>query len=164
MAMPVGDSTMLERPLKAHGAPWPHAPAAATCLLMILLVASLTCARADVRVQGNVASVRIDANQSRVSDVLAALGSTFNVRYRTAIHLNEAISGTFTGSLRGVIARLLEGFNYVVKTERDATEIVVLGKRGDRAIINAAPQAPASKSLAAQWRSPIGMPASAQKP
>ena len=131
---------------------------------MILLAASLTCARADVRVQGDVAAVRIDANQSRVSDVLAALGSRFNVRYRTSIPLNETISGTFTGPLRGVIARLLESFNYVIKTERDATEIVVLGKRGDRAIINAAPQAPASKSLAAQWRSPISKPASGLKP
>jgi hypothetical protein len=161
MALPSGAATMLDGSLKANQAPRPHRPAAVSCLFMILIAASLTCARADVRVQGDVAAVRIDANQSRVSEVLSALGSTFNLRYRTPIPLDEAISGTFKGSLREVIARLLEGFNYVVKTERDAIEVVVVGRRGERAI-PAAPQTPASKSLASQWRSPIDKPASGQ--
>jgi len=126
---------------------------AGACLLAFLFAVSLTCARADVRVQGNVAAVRVDTNQAQISEVISALGPAFNVRYRTSVPLDGTISGTFTGSLGYVLARLLDGFNFIVKTERDTIEVVVVGRKGDRAVPMAQPPAPASKSLASQWRS-----------
>jgi hypothetical protein len=110
-------------------------------------------ASADVRVQGDVAAVQIEAKQSQISEVLSALGPALNVRYRTAISLDGAIDGTFKGPLRDVLSRVLDGFNYFVKAERDRIEVIVLGKRGEHAVPAALPQAPAAKSLAAKWRS-----------
>jgi hypothetical protein len=126
---------------------------AGVCLLTFLFAASLTCARADVRVGGDIAAVRVDANQAQISEVMSALRAPFNVRYRTSIPLDGVINGSFTGSLGSVLARLLEGFNYVVKTERDTIEVVIVGRKGERAIPIAQPPAPPGKSLASQWRS-----------
>jgi hypothetical protein len=126
---------------------------AGACLLAFLFAVSLTCAHAEVRVQGDIAAVRVDANQAQISEVISALGPAFNLRYRTSIPLNKTISGTYMGSLGSVLARLLDGFNYVIKTEQDKIEVLIIGMRGDRAVPTAQPPAPASKSLASQWRS-----------
>jgi hypothetical protein len=110
-------------------------------------------ASAEVRVQGDVASVQIETKQSQISEVLSALGPALNVRYRTSISLEGTIDGTFRGSLRDVLSRVLDGFNYFVKAEHDRIEVIVLGKRGEHAVPAAMPQTPAAKSLAAKWRS-----------
>ena len=127
--------------------------AARALLLATLIGAGASVAGAEVRVQGDIRAIRIDATQSQVSEVLSALGPALNVRYRASIPLEGAIEGTFTGSLREVLSRVLDGFNYFIKAGRHTIEVVVLGKRGEHAIPAALPQPPASKSLAAKWRS-----------
>ncbi len=46
------------------------------------------------------------------------------------------------GSFAQEIARLLDGYNYVVKRDGKATEIVVFGQRGEIAIPSPARSAP----------------------
>jgi hypothetical protein len=99
-------------------------------------------AHAEVQVAGSLAAVRITTNQDAISDVLSALAATFNVRYRTAIPLDTAVNGTYSGSFGRVIYRLLDGYNYVIKTDRESTEIVVFGKSGQGAIRPIPPVAP----------------------
>jgi hypothetical protein len=100
--------------------------------LSAVLVCSLpTIASAEVHVEGSLAVVRVSTSRDTISDVLSALAATFNVPYRTAIPLDAAADATYSGSLRQVISRLLDGYNYVVKTDDSkTTEIVVFGKRG----------------------------------
>jgi hypothetical protein len=129
----------------------------------ILLVAVAQSARADVQVQGDADQVRIAAHDATIAQVLAALGPAYNVRYRSAIPLDEAVSGTFSGPLGRVIARVLEGYSYTVARKQDALEVVVIGKRGVREVPAASPAPPRPPSLTQQWRSPLG-PAPAQKP
>jgi hypothetical protein len=74
------------------------------------------------------------------------------VRYRTAIPLDAAASATYSGSFGQVIARLLNGYNYVIKTDQETTEIVVSGRRGEVAIPPPAPKAPSEKGIVSQWR------------
>jgi hypothetical protein len=119
------------------------------------LGAALICglsARAEVHVESSPAALRITTSQDSIDDVLSAVATTFNVRYRTAIPLDAAASATYSGSIGQVISRLLNGYNYVIKTDQGSTEIVVLGRRGEVAIPPPAPKAPPAKGIVSQWR------------
>lgn len=128
-------------------------PAAVFAITML----SATSAHADVRVSGDATALRVDANQVQVADVLSALRATVDVRVSAQVVLDRPISGSYAGSLGQVLARVLEGYNYVVKARDGQTEIVVLGRRGDQAVAPRPVTPPAApRSLAAEWRTPPG--------
>jgi hypothetical protein len=106
-------------------------------------------ARAEVRVEGNSAAIRITTGQDSIGNVLTALGPAFNVQYRSAITLDAAANPTYAGTIERVIANLLDGFNYVVKKSPGSTEIIVLGRRGEVAI---PPPAPKPAPILSRWR------------
>jgi hypothetical protein len=118
----------------------------------LMLCGLATVARAEVRVDGSATAVRVTTSQDAISDVLSAIGATFNVRYRTAIPLDAAANVSYAGSVGQVISRLLDGYNYVIKTDQTSTEIVILGRNGQAASPPPAPKAPAPKSILSQWR------------
>lgn len=111
-----------------------------------------TAARAEVHVEGSPAAVHVTTSQDAVSDVLSAIAAAFNVRYRTAIPLDATANVTYSGSVGQVISRLLDGYNYVVKTDQTSTEIVIFGWNGQAASPPPAPKAPAPKGVLSQWR------------
>ena len=114
--------------------------------LSVAFVWSLpTIACAEVHVEGSPAAVRVSTSRDRVSDVLSALAATFNVQYRTAIPLDGAADATYSGSLRQVISRLLDGYNYMIKTDDSkTTEVIVFGRRGE---VVTPPKAPTDKPV-----------------
>jgi hypothetical protein len=118
-----------------------------------LLLALCACgvARAGVLVEGTAAAVRVTAEQAAISDVLAAVTGNFNARYRSAVPLDAPAGPAYTGSFAQVIARLLDGYNYVVKRDGPTTEIVVFGRRGEVAIPPPARSAPPAGILS-RWR------------
>ena len=121
-----------------------------TALLMIACGAAGV-ARAGVLVEGTPAAVRVTADQAAISDVLSTVTRNFNGRYRSAIPLDAPAGPAYAGSLAHVIARLLDGYNYVVKRDGQATEIVVFGRRGEVAIPPPARNAPPAGILS-RWR------------
>jgi len=123
------------------------------CTLSVVFVCSLpTIAGAEVHVEGSPAVVRVSTSRDRVSDVLSALAATFNVQYRTTIPLDGAADATYSGSLRQVISRLLDGYNYMIKTDDSkTTEVVVFGKRGE--VVTPPKAAPADKPEVASVQS-----------
>jgi hypothetical protein len=86
---------------------------------------SPTSALADAHVGGQPDAVRVEAHQSSVEEVLNALGAVFKVRYRTSTALTELISGTYEGSLRQVVASVLDRYDHVVKNSDEGIEIIV---------------------------------------
>ena len=83
--------------------------------------------------------------------MLTALGPAFNVQHRSAIDLDAAANPTYSGPIERVIANLLDGFNYVVKTSQGKTEIIVFGRRGEIAIPPPAPK-PQPAGILSRWR------------
>ena len=67
-------------------------------------------------------------------EVLAAVAGKLNAKYRSAIELDAPAGPAYAGSSAQVIARLLEGYNYIVKRDGNSAEIVVFGRRGEMAI------------------------------
>src|SRR5262245_56451711 len=101
-----------------------------------LLIALCACgpaglARAEVLVEGTPAAMRVTADQAAIADVLAAVAASSNAKYRSAISLDAPAGPAYAGSFPRVIARLLDGYNYVIKRDGQTTEIVVFGRRGE---------------------------------
>jgi hypothetical protein len=119
------------------------------CLVVALAIGSVA-ARAEVRVEGTPAALRVSTSQDKIADVLSAFTTALNVQYRSAIPLDATAGATYSGSLGQVLTRLLDGYNYVVKREAERTEVVVFGVRGEVAI--PPPKPPPPKSFASQWR------------
>jgi hypothetical protein len=108
-------------------------------------------AHGEVHVEGDPAAVRITTSRDSIGDVLAALNAAFKVRHRSAIDLDAAAHRTYAGPIERVIANLLDGFNYAVKTSQGTTtEIIVFGRRGEVAIPPPAPKP--STGVLSRWR------------
>ena len=110
-----------------------------------------TIACAEVHIEGSPAAVRVTTSQDTISDVLSAFAAAFKIKHRSSIPLDAAANANYTGSFGQVIARLLDGYNYVIKNEQETTEIVVFGRRGETAIPATAKVAP-PKGIVSRWR------------
>lgn len=96
-------------------------------LAALLVVAPLGGAMgADVRVQGSADAVRVEARDATGTEILAALASHFALSYRGSTD-SRGFNGRFTGPLREVVKRVLDGYNYVINSKDDGLEVVVLG-------------------------------------
>jgi hypothetical protein len=126
--------------------------AIATLCAIVASVTASDLARADVRVGGDVDAVRLEASAASVAEILAALADRFPLRYRASLSLDDAISVTYAGSLEQVLARTLNGFNYVLKRENGTIELVVIGRHGSRAVAVEPPLRTPTPS-ATTWRS-----------
>jgi hypothetical protein len=91
------------------------------------LAATTVTAIAAAQVTGSPQNVSVDAQNSSLKDILSALGKQFNVHYQSTANLDKQLSGTYEGSLRRVVARLLEGYNFIITTNQDMIEVTVLG-------------------------------------
>jgi hypothetical protein len=128
------------------------ARSAAIGVVAVLVCALAPGARAEVHIEGSPEAVRVATSHDAISAVLSALAATFKVKYRTDIALDAVAGAAYSGSIREVISNLLDGYNYVVKSNQDKIEIVVYGKRGEAAIpAPPAPPATPAKGIVAQW-------------
>jgi hypothetical protein len=91
------------------------------------LAAPSITAMAAPQVSGSPQNVSIDAQNSSLKDILSALGKQFNIHYQSKANLDKQLTGTYEGSLRRVVARLLEGYNFIITTNQDMIEVTVLG-------------------------------------
>jgi hypothetical protein len=116
-------------------------------LLPLLIAAHSASARAEIRVEGEASNVRVDARDAAIADVLAVFAARFGLSVRGTVG-DRRISGNFDGSLRQVITRVLDGYNYVVSTRGDGMEVTVLSTASSHAVpspIYAPPTYPAAK-------------------
>jgi len=106
--------------------------ALAALSVAVALAASAACAAAQVNVRRDRAGVLIETSNAPLSEVLAALESTFSIEHRTSVPLDQSISGTYRGPLRHVLSRLLDGFSYYVADTADGRmEITIVSRGGD---------------------------------
>ena len=108
------------------------------------LVAALfcNCVHAEVRVQGDVRDMRVEALDATIAEILAALGERFGLRYR-GTPASGGITATFEGPLRSVVARVLGGYNYVIEARGDGLDVIVLSTHSPYAVVPP-PAAPAT--------------------
>ena len=129
----------------------------ATSIVALALIFCPVAGRCEVSVQGTAAAVRVDAREAPLSEVLGVLEANFKVRHDSLIALDAiTIAGTYSGTLEEVLRRLLTGLNYLLKTEGDIVEVIIVGRPGHppAPYMSREPAPPANANPAAQWRSP----------
>ena len=87
-------------------------------------------AYAEVRISGDAAAVKVVAQSASLNDVLRALQTTFKFHYQQTGTLPDVISGTYSGSLRSVLARLLAGHDYIIRGSQDDLTITIVAPKG----------------------------------
>ena len=92
--------------------------------------------RAEVRVQGPLEDVRLEASNATATEILAALSERFELRVQGTT-ANRYITGTYEGPLRHVLARILVGYDYVIKPNGANIDLIVLGTGAPRAAMPA---------------------------
>ena len=110
---------------------------------------------AEIQVRGSPEAVRIEARDTPVEDILAALGQKFGVHYQLSAPLDKRVSGTYVGPLRRVVTRILDGYNFILKTDNGSIAVTVVGTPDGAAAVPASPgpkvvQQPPVASAAAQ--------------
>ena len=95
-------------------------------MLPLMIAAHTALARAEIHIKGSASNVHVDARDATVADVLAALAERFGLRVLGTVR-DRRISADFDGSLRQVIKRVLDGYNYIIGPRGDGIEVMVLG-------------------------------------
>ena len=102
-------------------------------MVPLMIAAHTALARAEIHIKGSASNVHVDARDATVADVLAALAERFGLSVRGTVRY-RLISADFDGSLRQVIKRVLDGYNYVIGPRGDGTEVMVLGTASSQAV------------------------------
>lgn len=118
-----------------------HAPSFCerVALLGGLFALVIHAAQAETRIEGTVDSVRIEMDHASVQEVLTALSAAYDLRFRSAVPLDRNITGSLQGSLPRVIRRVLDHYDYVVKSADGMMEVLVFARQPAQQAQSAAP-------------------------
>jgi hypothetical protein len=111
-------------PRMRHGSPLFDARAA---VVLVAMAIALTSVLAAAQVSGSPEAVSLEAQDTSIEEILAALGASFGVHYQSTAKLEKRLTGTYSGSLQRVVMRILEGYNFITKAHEGRIEIIVLG-------------------------------------
>jgi hypothetical protein len=110
--------------------PFARSPRRAACGLALLaagLAMAPAAAFAAAQISGSPQAVNVQVQNSSVQEVLAALEGQFKLQVRSSANLDKQVTGTYQGSLQRVVARLLEGYSFVLTTNQNGIEVTILG-------------------------------------
>jgi hypothetical protein len=102
-------------------------------LVLAIVANAAPSAHAETHVTGMPEAVRLEANDATVDEALTALGA-LGLRYRSSVALDHRITGTFQGPLARVISRLLQGYNFVIRTSPEGIQATVLDNSSATAV------------------------------
>jgi hypothetical protein len=88
--------------------------------------------QAEVHISGSADAIQIEVDNATLDEILNKLRAEYNLQIRATEALQARINGSYRGSLREVLSRLLDGYNYVIKRKREpgALDVIVIGSKG----------------------------------
>jgi len=99
-------------------------------LIAALLGLNLAPATAGTEVLGQLDAMQFRAENASTSEVLEALAASFKLTYKLPPNINRNWNGLYSGSLRRVLARILDDTDYIIKNSDDGIEVIVLRASG----------------------------------
>jgi hypothetical protein len=112
---------------------------------MALAIAPAT-ARAELKVVGDAESIIVEAQNTSIEEILSALSGKFNLRYRSSANLGGQVTGTYRGTLRDVVMRILAGRSFFINSTAGVMEVTVLERAPTVSTPMQAPRAPQGQS------------------
>ncbi len=146
------------------GARWLATAILASSIVATALNISLGEASAKTKVEGKADAVSLTAEDAPIGEVLAALTAKFGLIYTPTPGLNRTVGGTYSGTLQRVLARVLDGCDYVVSYSYDKLELRVLGQSGPSAHPSGLPPQPSLAATNAAINAPPSGQVSANLP
>jgi hypothetical protein len=129
---PAGDASGF-RPGNTGGNPVPpSSPTLPGRFLLLAIVAGAllpgggNAAQAQIMVNGQADSIRLEVRDVPLREVLAALQAKFNLRYRSDDALEIRKTGIYNGPLQRVAARMLDGYDFAMKISPQGIDLLVL--------------------------------------
>jgi hypothetical protein len=92
---------------------------------LALLLAGATPARAEADFSGTKDHVVLQARDATMAEVLSGIQSAFNLRVQLTGSTERQFSGTYAGTLRQVLSRLLDGEDYIIGPAPDGIRIIL---------------------------------------
>jgi hypothetical protein len=97
--------------------------------LSVALACVAGCANAEVQLSGTQDNVVLRANNATIAEILSGMSATFNLRIELTGAPGRQFTGAYTGPLRRVLSRLLDGEDYVITSTAGGMNIVLLGQK-----------------------------------
>jgi hypothetical protein len=117
----------------------------------------ITPAVAETKIEGQADDLQVHADNAPIKEIFEALSARFNLTYNFAPSTGRILSGLYSGSLKQVVARVLDGNDYVLGVVDDHIRIIVLNAS------NA--EAPSAQSVASNEKQVVAqLPASPTSP
>src|SRR5262245_31506930 len=121
-------------------------------------------ASAATQLTGQQDELKITATNASVREILESLSSKFNLTYRLPPGVSGELTGQYSGTLNQVLARILDGNDYILEISDSAATILVLGPSGTAPLstqpaLNAIALTPPKLTLG-----PTPVPAAAKSP
>ena len=94
-------------------------------IVAVVCMVALSGARAEVRVSGAKNAVIVHAKNASIDDVIAAVNAALHVEVSMAPASAIPVTGTYTGSIRRVFARMLAGHDFILESTGDKMTITL---------------------------------------
>jgi type II secretory pathway component GspD/PulD (secretin) len=101
-------------------------------LVAFVYLMSLDVARASVHVSGSRDAVTVQAKNASLEEIIAAINSTLNLKVSVVPVVQIPITGTYSGPVRRVFARMLAGHDFVLNSSGDRLKIILATHGGNR--------------------------------
>ena len=98
--------------------------------IALLLGSNLVPAKAGTEVLGELDALQFRAENASTREVLEALAASFKLSYKLPPNIDRIWNGVYSGSLRRVLARILNDTNYIIKSSDRGIEVIVLSGYG----------------------------------
>jgi hypothetical protein len=99
--------------------------------LAILLSASPP-AHATVQVSGTAAQLTVDAKNATMPEILSGIQSALNTTITLSGSTSRQFSGLYSGSVRQVLSRLLDGTSHIIGSRNGGLNVILLASNGIR--------------------------------
>jgi hypothetical protein len=143
-----------------YGTPVAKSSPGASAVTRIGLAVWIAClgfaqsASAEVSISGQANALKLETRGATLDEVLRALRLTYKFQYKGTGALPDVISGTYSGSLRSVVARLLNGHDYIMRGSPDDLSVEILAPKNAPAAGRAVMTAPSAPGTAASLPQP----------
>jgi hypothetical protein len=101
-----------------------------TALVLALLALASVPLRAETILAGDRDALRVTTHDAAIDEVLGAFREKFDLRYRTGQPLTRRLNGTYVCALQRCVAQILAGYNYIIRSDAERVEVIVLGDAG----------------------------------